>query len=200
MLNTYRNIEIQNLSEHCGLASPIQSHDCLNLNSDAKKLMVDFYKYPATTANESITVNDALTLMRANRIRALMIVNQKGGFAGIITAMDLMGRKPMLYANEADIPLTYVQVKNVMLPKTKLGAITRYDVNRALIGDIIQTFRKLGEQHLLVVDGYDSNMKICGLFSVTDFKKALNMPFETTVFTNTFADLERVIHERKEIG
>jgi len=199
MLNTYRNIEVQNLSEHCGLASPIRSHECLNLNSEAKKLMVDFYKSPATTTNESITVNDALALMRANRIRALMIVDQNGEFSGIITAMDLMGRKPMVYANEAGFPLAEVQIKNIMLPKTKLRAITRYDVNRALIGDIIQTFRKLGEQHLLVVDGYDSNMKICGLFSATDFKKALNMPFDTAVFANTFADLERVIHERKEI-
>ena len=200
MLNTYKHIAVKNLSEHCGLASPDNLRtDNIDLNSQATTLMVDFTKSMATTASVSITVNDALELMRANRIRALMIIGYHGEFAGVITAMDLMGRKPMLYANEAGIPRADVLVKQIMLPKNKLKAFARADVEKSSIGDVMQTLQALNEQHILVVDGEDNNMQITGLFSASDFKRAFGITIDSTQVAHTFSDLERVINEHKEV-
>jgi CBS-domain-containing membrane protein len=161
--------------------------------------MIDFTLTPATTVNDSISVNDALELMRVNRIRALMVVGHNGEFAGIINAMDLMGSKPMLYATEAGISRTDVLVKNIMLPKAKLKAINRNDVEKSTLGDVLHTFKTLREQHILVVENEAEDMMICGLFSASDFKRALGMNIDSSVVANTFSDLERVINEHKEV-
>ncbi len=199
MLHTYRKLEVNNLSENCGLSNPQPDFEKVDLHSEAKKLMVDFTKVPAITANETISVNDALELMRVNRIRSLMIIDRNGEFSGVITAMDLMGKKPMVYAIEAGILRTDVIVKNIMLPKSKLSAISREDVEKSTVGDVMQTLSSLHEQHLLVVDGDDEEMKISGLFSASDFKRAIGVALETQNVAYTFSNLERVINGNKEV-
>lgn len=86
-----------------------------------------------------------------------------------------------------------------MSPKSKLKAIARADVDKASIGDMVTVLKLLNEQHILVVQGGDENMKICGLFSASDFKRALNIEINPTAVANTFSDLERVIFANKEV-
>ena len=199
MLNNYRNIPVITLSEHCGLSTIKQNTENLTLDSKASKLMIDFTQKPATTVNDSISVNDALELMRVNRIRALMVTGYNGDFTGIITAKDLMGRKPMLYSAEAGIARTDVLVKNIMLPKQKLNAIRRNEVEKSTLNDVLHTFKTLNEQHILVVEGEVESMMICGLFSASDFKRALDIDIDSLAVAHTFSDLERVINEHKEV-
>jgi len=199
MLNTYRKIAFRNLSEHCGLSSPKPQLSKFDLNSEAEMLMTDFTKKKPTTANESISVSDALELMRVNQIHALMIIGYNGEFVGVIAAMDLMGSKPMIYANEAGVSHADVLVKHIMLPKHKLKAVLREDIEKSTIGDVMQTLSSLHEQHILVVDGENEKMQISGLFSTSDFKRALGIAFDPPVFAHTFYDLERVINEHKEV-
>ena len=199
MLNKYRTISVKSLSEQCSLSRLETKSSGLVLDSPAKSLMVDFTETPATTINETITVNDALEVMKAHRIRALMVVDSNGIFKGIITAMDLMGRKPMLYASEAGISRVDVLVKNMMTSKNKLKAVSKEDVEKSCIGDVLHTLKKLSEQHILVVEGDDDDMNICGLFSASDFKRALGVRFDTPVIAHTFSDLQRVINEQKEV-
>lgn len=199
MLEKYKKIPIKSLSEHCGLSSPKQKTKVLTLDSDATELMIDFTKMPATTANDSISVNDALELMRVNRIRALMIAGHNGEFAGVITAMDLMGSKPMLYTTVAGISRTDVLVKNIMLSKHNLKAISRNEIESSTLGDVLHTFKSLNEQHILVVEGEEEDMTICGLFSASDFKRALGINVNPHAVAQTFSELERVINEHKEV-
>ncbi len=199
MLNNYRQIPTTSLSENCGLSSPIPKTKGITLESPAKLLLCDFTETPPTTANDSISVNDALELMRVNKIRALMMVGHNGEFSGVITAMDLMGREPMQYANEAGISRVDVMVKNIMRPKHKLRAITRSDIEKTSVGDVMHTFMLQSERHLLVVDGEDEDMTICGLFSASDFKRTLGITIEPLLVANTFLDFQRVINEQKEV-
>jgi CBS domain-containing protein len=199
MKNLHKNIAVRTLSENCGLISPRSRFGNYNLDAPATSLMVDFTRVHAITASESMSVHDALELMRLNRIRALMVIDSNGEFAGIVTAMDLMGRKPMAYANEAGIRWSEVQVKNVMLGKGKMKAIAWSDVEKATLEDVLQVLKSLRLQHLPVVEGADDAMKICGLFSATDFKRALDIDMDITSVANSFADLERVINKDKEV-
>ncbi len=203
MPNTPKKIAVKTLSENCVLASPKANFENLDTNSPAIELMVDFTNSRAITVNESTGVDDALESMRTNRIRSLMVIGRHGEFSGLVTSMDLMGRKPMAYANEAGIPRSEVLVKHVMRAKNKLKAFTREGVEKAIIGDVVQTLRMLNEQHILVVEGDNEDMRICGLFSASDYKRALGMPFDsavdTTIFAQTFADLQRVIGGKREV-
>jgi CBS domain-containing protein len=199
MKNLHKKVAVRNLSENCGLVSPGLRYGNYDLDSPATALMVDFTRVHAITASEAIAVNDALDLMRVNRIRALMVIDANGEFAGIVTAKDLMGRKPMAFANEAGIPRSEVQIKNIMQPKNKLRAMARADVEKATIEDVLHVLRSLNHQHVLVVEGEGEAMRISGLFSTTDFKHALNIDLDTAIVADTFSDLERIIIENKEV-
>jgi CBS domain-containing protein len=172
MKKSHGKIAVKNLSDTCSLASPEPWSEAYELDSPATSLMVDFKKTRAITAGSYLTVNDALELMRSNKIRALMVIDSKGAFAGLISAMDLMGRKPMAYANEAGIPRSEVQVKDIMLAKTRLTAIARSDVESATLGEVLQVLVSLKEQHLLVVEGSGDDMQISACFQ----PRILNVP------------------------
>ena len=199
MKNLRRSFAVNNLSASCGLISPRQRPGNYELDSPATALLVDFTRVHPITAGEFIAVDDALELMRVNRIRALMIIDGRNEFVGVVTAMDLMGGKPMAYANEAGIPLSEVQIKNIMLPKSRLNAISRADVEAATIGDVLQILKSQSQQHLLVFEGANDRMQISGMFSLSDFKRALGIRLDTAPVGFTFSELERIINENKEV-
>ncbi|MGD2173039.1 MAG: CBS domain-containing protein [Gammaproteobacteria bacterium] len=199
MKNLRRSFAVKNLSASCGLISPGHRPGHYHLDSPATSLLVDFARVHPITAGEFIAVTDALELMRVNRIRSLMIIDGRNEFVGVVTAMDLMGGKPMAYANEAGIPLSEVQVKNIMLPKSRLMALSRADVEEATIGEVLQMLKSQSQQHLLVFEGTNDRMQICGMFSISDFKRALGINLHTAPVGYTFSELERIINENKEV-
>lgn len=195
-----KRIRVQNLSEKCGLVSAIRSDaGSIDLDSPATELMVDFTRIHAITVAGLVTVDDALEMMRTNGIRSLLVVDKQGDFCGVITAMDIMGRKPMVFANESGTRRPEVQVKDIMVPKSKLKAMARADIEQATVDDVLKMFKAINEQHLLVVDEVDSTMQISGMFSATDFRRAFGIEVVDTLMANSFSDLERVIHEKKEV-
>ena len=152
MLREYRKINVHLLEgEHC-LATPQPNFEDLTLDSPATALMVDFNLSKPITAADNISTSDALELMRTNHVRMLIIVNKPGEFSGIVTAMDLMGRKPIMYASQAGIAYANVMVKNVMTHKDHIHAISLTDVEKASLGDVITTLNSLHEQHILILD------------------------------------------------
>jgi len=199
MNNLTRTYAVKSLSASCGLISPRRRSGRYDLDSPANALLVDFFRVQPITAGEFIAVDDALELMRVNRIRSLMIIDGKNEFVGIVTAMDLMGGKPMAYANEAGIPLAEVQVKNIMLPKSRLRAMARADVEIATIGEVLQILKSQNQQHLLVFEGTNDMMRISGMFSISDFKHALGINLHSAPVGYTFSELERIISKNKEV-
>ena len=199
MTNTYSNIAVKHLSENCGLVNTRLQPGVYDLNSPAVSLMIDFKRIHAITVSDTMSVHEALEFMKTNRIRALMVVDFNEDFVGIITALDLMGRKSMVYANEAGIPRSEVQVRNVMIAKNKLKAIAKDDVDLAKVSDVVTVLKSLHDQHILVVEGEGDEMVIRGLFSASDFNRALGVKIDAAVFANTFSELERVIYEQKEV-
>ncbi len=197
--NSHKRIAIHSLSANCGLVTARSATEPVDISSAATKLLVDFTQVHAITVGESVTVNDALEVMRTNGIRSLMVLGKNGEFTGVITAMDIMGRKPMVYANESGTPRSEVQVKNIMLPKNMLKAMASRDVEQASVADILRMFKTLNDQHILVVDEREKTVQISGMFSASDFKRALDIDVVDALAAHSFADLERVIYEKKEV-
>lgn len=195
----FKRFLVKNLSDNCGLVTARPEPTKVDLNSPASTLMVDFTKVHAINVSEAVSVDDALEVMRSNGIRSLMVLDKNGEFVGVVTAMDIMGRKPMVYANESGTSRVDVLVQNIMLAKNKLKAISRNDVEQASLADLMRVFNTLNEQHVLVVDDSDNPMQISGMFSASDFKRALGIDPVDNVMAKSFSDLERVIYENKEL-
>ena len=60
------------------------------------------------------TVNDALTVMKENKIRHLPIVSDRDGLVGIVTDRDLKEAVPSLYSESCDVTVYKLPLSEIM--------------------------------------------------------------------------------------
>jgi hypothetical protein len=81
-----------------------------------------------------------------------------------------------------------------MTPLAQLEALQYEDVVKASVGDIVETVKTAGRQHMLVIATLeDDTQLITGIFSSTRIEKLLDVKIELSARANSFADLERAL-------
>ena len=81
-----------------------------------------------------------------------------------------------------------------MTPLAQLESLDQSEVRKASVGDIVETIKAAGRQHMLVNEvNDDGSQVITGIFSSTHIEKLLGMKIELSSRANTFADLERAL-------
>ena len=81
-----------------------------------------------------------------------------------------------------------------MTPVSQLEALQLADILKARVGDIVETIKSTGRQHILVCeDQPDGKHAIKGLFSSTQIENRLGIKIEMSPRANTFADIERAL-------
>jgi CBS-domain-containing membrane protein len=126
-------------------------------------------------------------------VRMLLVMNPERGLAGIITATDILGEKPLRFSEERRVRHNEILVSDIMTPLDKLGAIPIADVMHAKVGEVIASLREGGRQHTLVMDDAQNKTCICGIFSITQIERQMGMAIESTGVANTFAELEATL-------
>jgi acetoin utilization protein AcuB len=119
---------------------------------------------PVITAHADLPVQDALALMRSEKVRRLPVVDQKGKLVGIVSERDL------LHAAPSDATSLSVWELNYLLSKLTIGAIMTKDVITVTSDTPIE------EAARIMADN-----KIGGL-PVTQDGKVVGMITETDVF------------------
>ena len=100
----------------------------------------------------------------------------------------------MRYIQEHGGSREQILVLDVMTSLDRLDALQQGDVLKATIGDIVETIRTTGRQHLLVSDTIDDGRQvIVGMFSSTHIEKRCDIKIELSARANSFADLERAL-------
>jgi hypothetical protein len=124
----------------------------------------------------------------------LFVSRADGVLHGLITYNDLFGEKPVQYIREHGGSWEEILAQDVMTPLAQLEALQQSDVARANVGDIVETIRVTGRQHMLVsqTDGGGKQV-VTGLFSSTHIEKLLDIEIELSPRAQTFADLGRVL-------
>lgn len=112
------------------------------------------------TLNENATVQDALTLMKENKIGGIPIIKKNKELAGIVTNRDLRFEKEMLRP-----------IVEVMTKKNLITAKQGTDLTKA---EIILRENKI--EKLPIVDG---NNKLSGLITFKDIMKVKSRPNST---------------------
>jgi CBS domain containing-hemolysin-like protein len=78
-------------------------------------------------------------------------------------------------------------VGDVMTPKNSLHAIDIKQFSHASIGDLIETMKTFGEQHVLVVDSQQDCIR--GIVSSSDIARCLHIPLLISERANSFSDV-----------
>jgi len=83
-------------------------------------------------------------------------------------------------------------VSDVMTHKDTMQAIDFKDFSHARIGDIVSTMKRLGENHLLVVDSDEDTVR--GIVSSSDIARRLHVSIYISERANSFSDIYNIVH------
>jgi predicted transcriptional regulator len=131
---------------------PQRLPDHVTADSPATDVMTDFTKVAAITMGPCATLLAAEQRMIASSVRMLLVTDQSNAILGLITATDLNGDRPVKYLQEVGGKREDIFLRDIMTPVDKLEVLHMVDVENAKVGNIVQTMKRMGRQHALVVD------------------------------------------------
>lgn len=166
----------------------------VTLDDPATHVMTDFTKVAAVTMGPCATIGAATQRMIATGVRLLFVCDQYNAVIGVVTATDLQGERPMQYLKEVGGKRDDIFLRDIMTPQERLDVLEMSDVERARVGDIVQTLQRFGRQHALVVDRDEQGRQIIrGLFSSTQISRQLGTNIEPTAVANSFAEVNAAL-------
>lgn len=169
--------------------------DVVKLDDPATVVMTDLRKVTAVTIDAASSIEVADKRMKQRGVRLLLVVDDHDSIVGLITSTDMHGEKPMQYIQKHRVKHSDISVGDIMTPQGKLDVLCMADVERAKVGDVVETLKKAGRQHALVVDRIDRNKPqvLRGILSASQIARQLDMEIQTTSLAKTFAEIEELL-------
>jgi hypothetical protein len=170
----------------------------IRLDSPAIEVMTDLRRISAATIDGDTSIDEANRAMIARGVRALFVVDDARQVFGIVTSTDILGERPIQFAQERGIRHGEVVVHDIMTPADRLEILDFNDVERARVGDVVATLRLAGRQHALAVETIEGaptgQQAVRGIFSLTQIARQLGIPPQQMHdIARTFAEIEAVI-------
>ncbi|MDD5059146.1 MAG: CBS domain-containing protein [Sideroxydans sp.] len=174
---------------------PMQSlPERVKLSSPAIDVMTDLSKISVVSVRAKTSMDKANAKMIKYGVRMLLVLDDNEQMAGLVTASDVMGEKPMRYLQHMGGTHADIMVRDIMTPQRELVVMTVDDVHKAKVGDIVVTLKQAHRQHALVAcESADGRQTVCGLFSVTQIARQLGAEVHNFELAQTFAEIEAVI-------
>ncbi|HHI77493.1 MAG TPA: CBS domain-containing protein [Gammaproteobacteria bacterium] len=188
----YRSLETYVLDNETALDRPRAEYaESVGLDAPAIKVVTDLSKVAAMTINPCASIENASERMIAANVRLLFVTDQYYNVMGLITARDITGERAVLYMQEHGGRRDEIMVRDIMTPRHRIEVLDYEEVLQARVGDIVETLRRLGRQHALVMQrGEGDEMdRIRGIISTTQVSKQTGERIDVVGLPTTIADL-----------
>jgi CBS domain-containing protein len=167
----------------------------VTLDSPALDVMTDLTRVKAATTHPATTLRHAEQLMIYQGVRMLFVVTTMPSIEGLITATDLDGDKRMRVVHERGLHYDELSVADVMTELASLDAIDYGRMRTASVGNAIATLKRLGRNHLLVVEAATARTprRIRGVVSRSQIERQLGTRIDVTPIASSFSEIERAL-------
>ena len=135
MMNEFKSLPVQYLTGTVQISKPA-SPNSVTLDSPASEVMTDLRKLHAAVIAPNITIEVANNYMMHRGVRTLLVINDDNSLAGIITAGDILGEKPMRFIQERGVKHSEILVRDMMTQLENLEAIPLEEVAHARVGNL----------------------------------------------------------------
>lgn len=193
MLSGYASLRYLPLRSVSGVkVAPPAAPPPVTLDSPALLVMTDFLQTPAAIIEPEALAGYANDYMRRRNVRSLLVVD-RGEVAGILTATDVLGEKPVKFALASGVKHAEIRVLDLMTPRSSLELLGYEDVRQARVGHVVATLRQVGRQHFLVGEHAPDGERVRGIFSLAQVARQLGIAIEPSGFVQTFAEIEAAL-------
>lgn len=191
--NGFKALAFRKIRLDAGFRRPNLYHP-VTIGSPAIEVMTDLLQVPPATTTIDTRIADATQTMISRGVRLLLVLGADGGLAGLITARDTMGERPIQYARERGVKHSELTVRDCMTAIEDIDVITMKEVAAACVGNIVTTLETIGRQHALVVDQLDDGQEmIRGIFSITQIGRQLGVGLQAFEVAHTFAEIRAAL-------
>ena len=163
----------------------------VTLDDPAFSVMTDLREVAAATTHPDETVDQAHAQMIRRGVRLLFALDRDGAVAGIITATDLLGEKPVRFMRERGVSHAEILVEDIMTPASTLDALPLLEVAQMRVGHIVATLQAIGRKHLIVAE--EGGRRIRGIFSTSQLARQLGVELQIFEVARSFADIEAAL-------
>lgn len=195
---TEKKLTSSRLESGAGYHQPASfSPQPVTVESPALEVMTDLRLVPAATIDPETRIDVANQAMIARGVRSLLVVDRGANVIGVVTARDILGERPMQMVSKRGMRHDEIRVVDVMTPGSEIEVLEMGDVLRARVGAIVETLKRTGRQHALVVD-HDvvaNRQMVRGIFSASQVARQLGIPMHNTEVARTFAEIEAAISQ-----
>ena len=199
-------LPIRELGEGSGLRRPVQVRPArVDLGSPALEVMTDLTRTSAATIRPQAPVEGANQYMISRGVRLLLAVDELENVLGVLTATDILGEKMMRVAVGRGVPRSDLLVADLMTPARRVEVLALADVEAARVGHVLETLRRAGRQHALVVD-FDvipprrlidppvRRTMVRGIFSISQLARQLGVSVQSIgEVARTFSEIESAL-------
>ncbi len=171
------------------------THAQVDLDSPAIEVMTDLSIVTPATTHSHTLLKQANQQMITRAVRMLFVVDQNQQLEGIITSNDILGEKPLQFAQRVGCSTSEILVADIMTPLGQIQILDFDDIERARVGNIIETLKRSGRHHALAAEKLENGQQqVCGIFSLSHISRLMNSQVEVVEIASTFAEVELALH------
>jgi len=206
MERDYQPLPIRELGANAGFRRPL-APPCARVTpeSPAMQVMTDLTRVTPATIRPQAPLAGANQFMIARGVRLLLVADDQENVLGVISATDILSERAMRVAIERGLRRDELTVADVMTSAEQVEVIAYEDVVGARVGHVLETLRRAGRQHALVVD-FDElasrrlleppsrRTMVRGVFSLSQIARQLGVAVQTGgEVARTFSEIESAI-------
>lgn len=195
MIKEYAPLKSFPLKMGSSFARPIQMlPEHVKLSDPAINVMTDLNKVSLVSVRTRTSMDSANAKMIRYGVRMLLVLDDNEQLAGLLTATDVLGEKPMRFLQNMGGTHAEIMVRDIMTTQRELEVMKIDEVQHAKVGQIVATLKKSNRQHALVAaEGADGKQTVCGMFSITQIARQLGAQVHSFELARTFGEIEAVI-------
>jgi len=203
MQRQYQELPIRELGPGTGFRRPEQPQPArVSLESPAVEVMTDLDRVSPATIRPQAPLEGANQFMISRGVRLLLVVDVRDTVVGVLTATDVLGEKAMRVAVERGVKRDELTAGDLMTPAEAVEVIALADVEGARVGHVLETLRRAGRQHALVVEqaetgagaGVPRRAMVRGIFSLSQLARQLGLLVpQAGEVARTFAEIEAAL-------
>ena len=161
MTKKYDALQAFPLKSGSSFVRPVQTlPERVKLNDPAIDVMTDLNKVSVVGVRAKTSMERANAKMIRYGVRMLLVLDDNEQMAGLLTATDVMGEKPMRFLQSMGGTHADILVRDIMTPEQRLEVISMDDVLHAHVGHVVATLKSKGRQHAAVVDALELRDRI----------------------------------------
>jgi len=176
------------------LCAPDASAAQVTMDSPAAVVMTDLTQVAAVVTQPGAAMEAAHDTMVQRGVRMLLVLDAEGRVAGLLSASDVLGEKPMHLVHERRIRHADLLVADVMTPAVRLDAFEFKAVQAARVGNVVARLMQAGRHHALVTQPDAAGQPLVrGIFSLSQIARQLGLPLQLPEAASSFAEIEAVL-------